>query len=201
MNDLALFQTCFHRANALAPLALARAMRPLFTKTYVRPIVLCIGSDRVTGDSLGPVAGTLLTCRNAPAFIYGTLSHPITAREVPHLKQFLACTHPLSPVLAVDAAVGKREDVGLLKFLRTPLRPGSGSQKQLGEVGDASILAVVAEKERGFQALENVPLGRIREMAELIAEGVLLALQGRNFGAGAGSREERLQKDERAERF
>lgn len=169
-------ETCFQCCNSLASLGLARAMRPLFIKTYVRPIILCVGSDRVAGDSLGPMVGTMLKERHLPVFLYGTLSSPVTAREAAYVREFLTCTHPLSPVLAVDAAVGTREDIGIMKFANVPLLPGSGANKRLGAVGDASILGIVAEKEKGFSALENARLHLVREMAEAIAEAVSLAL-------------------------
>ena len=63
-----------------------------------------------------------------------------------------------------------------MKFANVPLLPGSGANKRLGAVGDASILGIVAEKEKGFSALENARLHLVREMAEAIAEAVSLAL-------------------------
>ena len=44
-------------------------------------IILCIGSDRSTGDALGPLVGTMLENYNTytclPAKIMGTLSEPV----------------------------------------------------------------------------------------------------------------------------
>lgn len=122
------------------------------------------------------MVGTMLKERHLPVFLYGTLSSPITAHEVAYVRAFLACTHPLSPVIAVDAAVGSREDIGLIKYRAEALLPGSGANKRLGAVGDASILGIVAEKEKGFSALENARLHLVREMAEAIAEAVTIAL-------------------------
>ena len=46
-----------------------------------RPIVfVCIGTDRSTGDSLGPLIGTLLVEKNIhPFHVYGSLENPIHA--------------------------------------------------------------------------------------------------------------------------
>src|SRR3954466_14015390 len=46
-----------------------------------RPVVfVCIGTDRSTGDSLGPLIGTLLVEKNIhPFHIYGSLANPIHA--------------------------------------------------------------------------------------------------------------------------
>jgi DNA-binding LacI/PurR family transcriptional regulator len=69
-----------------------------------RPIVfVCIGTDRSTGDSLGPIVGTLLEEKGLRTFyVYGTLDEPIHAvnlsenyiREIKELKQvvpFVTC--------------------------------------------------------------------------------------------------------------
>ena len=50
-----------------------------FAMLGFQPIVLCIGSDRVTGDCLGPIVGQMLTERKANAYVYGTLDRPVTA--------------------------------------------------------------------------------------------------------------------------
>ena len=143
------------------------------------PAIVCVGSDRVAGDSLGPLTGSILQKCGADAFLYGTLGRTVTAREVPALRSFLKQTHPASPVLAVDAAVGNAEEVGLVKLSNAPLYPGSGTNKQLGCFGDVSILGIVARREEGFAALDRVRLGTVCRMAEVIAEAVLLALEGK----------------------
>ena len=112
------------------------------------PVVLCIGSDLAIGDSLGPVAGTMLRARGSGfyGYVYGTLKNPVTAKEVKYLGEFLRKTHPASKIVAVDAAVGEEEEIGLIKVLPSPLRPGAGANKRLPKVGDVSVLGIVAKK-------------------------------------------------------
>ena len=116
MDNITAFETVIHAQNALAPLVLAKCLRASLLKTYVRPAIVCVGSDRVAGDSLGPLTGSILQKCGADAFLYGTLGRTVTAREVPALASFLQKTHPKSPVLAIDAAVGSAEEVGLVKL-------------------------------------------------------------------------------------
>ena len=170
----------FHRANALARLALAKSIASHLSKTNVCPIVVCIGSDRVPGDSLGPVVGTMLEEKRTPAYLYGTLRSPMTAREIAPLQRFLERTHPGAPVIAVDAAVGKSEEVGLIKLNASPLYPGSGAQKQLGSIGDVSLLGIVAGREEGFPALERVRYSDVYAMACVLKEALLLVLEQRD---------------------
>ena len=139
------------------------------------PIVVCVGSDLVIGDSLGPLTGSMLAFKTQGlgAYIYGTLQNPITAKEVKYLKDFLRKTHPNRSIIAVDAAVGRTEDIGLVKITSSPLSPGAGANKQLGSFGDATVLGVVAEKSMGNYALfNNTRLRLVYAMADKISEGI-----------------------------
>ena len=63
-------------------------------KKLKTPTIICVGSDLVLGDSLGPLVGTMLTNRNANAYIYGTLNSPITAKEIACAKLHVKMLHP-----------------------------------------------------------------------------------------------------------
>ncbi|MDY6368087.1 MAG: spore protease YyaC [Clostridia bacterium] len=138
-----------------------------------KPIVVCVGSDLVLGDSLGPLVGTMLVRCKAPAYIYGTLSSPVTAKEIACAKVHLKMLHPESFAVAIDAAVGNAEDIGLIKVANKGLKPGLGVDKNLGILGDCSIIGVVAERSKQNYNLFNLTrLNLIYKMAEQIADGV-----------------------------
>ena len=139
------------------------------------PVVVCVGSDLAIGDSLGPITGSMLQYKTQGlnAFIYGTLSAPVTAKEIGTLRAFLRETHRGTPVLAIDAAVGDKGDIGLIKLSDTPLLPGAGANKKLGAVGDVSIMGVVAEKSVGNYGLLNTTrLNLVYGMSEIISDAV-----------------------------
>ena len=52
-----------------------------FIKDYLdeNTIIICIGTDRCIGDSLGPLIGTFLKEKQFPLPVYGTISEPIHA--------------------------------------------------------------------------------------------------------------------------
>lgn len=137
------------------------------------PIFICVGSDLVLGDSLGPLVGTFLKSKNARSFIYGTLNYPITAKEVDYARLYLKQMHPNSIAIAIDAAVGKEEDVGLIRVIDKGLKPGLGVNKKLGEVGDAGIIGVVAKKvDKNFNLYNLTRLNLVYSMAETISNGI-----------------------------
>ncbi len=138
-----------------------------------KPILICIGSDLVLGDSLGPLVGTLLRKKNVRSYIYGTLNYPITSREVEYARTYIKQMHPNSISIAVDAAVGESNDIGLIRIMNKGLKPGLGVDKSLGVVGDISIIGVVAEKSLNNYNLFNLTrLNLIYKMAEQIADAI-----------------------------
>lgn len=138
-----------------------------------RPIFICIGSDLVMGDSLGPLVGTFLKNKNVRSFVYGTLNYPITAKEVEYARTYLKQMHPDSLSIAIDAAVGDSDDVGLIRVLNKGLKPGLGVDKNLGTVGDISIIGVVAGKSsKNYDLFNLTRLNLVYKMAENIAFGI-----------------------------
>ncbi len=162
----------FQIYNKLSTDGIALAVDKFVTQM---PVVLCIGSDLAIGDSLGPITGSMLRYKTQglSCFIYGTLSSPVTAKEIRYVRNFLKETHKGSPVIAVDAAVGSEGDIGLIKILDTPLYPGAGANKKLGAVGDVSIIGIVAERSVGNYALSNTTrLNLVYSMADKISDAL-----------------------------
>ena len=139
------------------------------------PIIVCVGSDLAIGDSLGPIVGSMLRYKTQGlnTFIYGTLSTPVTAKEIKYLRSHLKSTHKKRTVIVVDAAIGAQGDIGTIKISNNPLYPGAGANKKLGSIGDLSIMGIVAEKSIANYALLNTTrLNLVYSMAEIIANAL-----------------------------
>lgn len=165
----------FNLYNKLASTGLLMALKNLLSGEEKPPVILCIGSDLVIGDSLGPVTGTLIQnkTRGIPCYVYGNLSAPVTAKEVKYVDSFLRKTHPGRKIIAIDAAIGEEGDVGLIKVNNQPLKPGSGAKKKLGKVGDISILGIVAEKSLfNYAVLGNIRFNIVYKMSDIISESI-----------------------------
>lgn len=139
-----------------------------------RPVVLCIGSDRVTGDCLGPIVGQMLMERNANAFVYGTLERPVTALNLKSAIKHIKSVHADKKILAVDSSVGKSCDVGKIRIAHGALAPGSADGKNLPKVGDVSVTATVTDL--SVTPLSAVRLGIVYSLADRIATRIIGAL-------------------------
>lgn len=168
-------QYSFNLYNKLAPTGALMALNALLVNEKQPPVIVCIGSDLVIGDALGPITGTLIKSKTEglPCYVYGCLSTPVTAKEVKYVNSFLRRTHPGRKVIAIDAAVGEDGDIGLIKISDTALRPGSGAHKKLGKVGDISVLGVIAEKSLfNYSVLNSTRLNVIYTMSQIISDAV-----------------------------
>ena len=162
----------FSTFSKLAEDGISQSLKQL-TPNGAKPIFICIGSDLVLGDSLGPLVGTMLKSRGAKSYVYGTLNFPITAKEVEHAGKHLKQMHPNAISIAIDAAVGNANDVGLIRVCDRGLKPGLGVNKDLGVVGDLSIIAIVAAKSLQNTHLFNLKrLNLVYKMAETITKGI-----------------------------
>lgn len=135
-------------------------------KSYDRISVICIGTDRSTGDSFGPLTGHMLSRLSLLEFdLYGTLEDPVHALKLPDVLSGINIENTL--VIAVDAGVGDPDMVGNIGMSFGPVKPGSGLGKTLPDVGDVSITGIVAMGGLApFVMLQNAPLGLVYSMAE-----------------------------------
>ncbi|MFC4601906.1 spore protease YyaC [Cohnella hongkongensis] len=140
-------------------------------------IFLCIGTDRSTGDSLGPWVGTLLEERGV-AGVRGTLKEPYDANTLPRLLRTLP-DHAI--VIAIDACLGRPESVGSYVATRGPLVPARSVNGSLGAVGTYSIAGVVNESSRKpYWTLQSTSLYHVMGMAKEMADAIANAVEEAN---------------------
>ncbi len=140
-------------------------------------IVLAIGSDRVTGDCTGPIAGHILAERGVR--VYGSLASPVTAMNVLQSYDEIKRKHPRAFVIAIDSAVGTDSEVGAVMVIPRGLRPAAAVGKNLPPVGDIGVVGVVSPQRLGADALNKVRLALAWSLAGKIADGISFALMRR----------------------
>lgn len=143
-----------------------------------RIVVVCVGTDRCTGDSLGPLSGSLLSKYRSSSFeLYGTLEKPVHAMNLDDtLDRFVHATdNPF--VIGIDACLGNASSIGMIHIGDGPLRPGAGVNKKLTPVGDIHISGIVnVGGLLGYQVLQNTRLHLVMSMASLIARSLFVAI-------------------------
>lgn len=142
-------------------------------------VFLCIGTDRSTGDSLGPLIGyKLKEQRIRKARIVGTLDCPVHAMNLEQSVAMVKMRYPNHVIVAVDASVGSQDHVGYITLGKGALRPGLGVSKNLQEVGDVFITGIVGGcGNYDPLMLQSVRLSVVMKMADCICESIFLVEQ------------------------
>lgn len=157
----------------------------------IRPLVaLCIGSDRYTGDALGPLVGTFLEERDA-CVVYGSLDRPVHAGNlVDTINIINTCYfHPI--IIAVDACLGKASEIGNIEAWEGGVEAGIAVGNRLPCVGDISVIGVVnAGSQLGYLDLQSTPLSIVVKLSQAIGEALVASLArmaSRDAAAGLAS--------------
>ena len=94
-------------------------------------VFLCIGTDRVTGDCLGPYVGHRLSSFCFPGiYVYGTLVQPVHALNLCDTRKEILSRHPDSLIIAVDASLGQKKHLGYVTIANGALYPGAAVHKK-----------------------------------------------------------------------
>lgn len=140
-------------------------------------IFCCIGTDRSTGDSLGPLTGSRLSeSVTFPHSVIGTLEKPLHALNLAKQMEGIQNNFSEPFIVAIDACLGKGDSIGQLLFQDGPLEPGSAVGKNLPSIGNVSIKGIV--NVAGFMeqaVLQSTRLHLPFEMSKVIAQSLQLA--------------------------
>lgn len=147
-----------------------------YTPPYRELVFLCIGTDRSTGDSLGPLIGYKLSnqlSKYSDIHVHGTLDDPVHAKNLKEKIKMLNEAYENPLIIAIDACLGKTDRIGFVKIGSGPLKPGAGVNKDLPAVGHMHITGIVnLSGYMEYLVLQNTRLSLVMKMAETITDGI-----------------------------
>lgn len=138
-------------------------------------VFLCIGTERVTGDCLGPFVGQKLSSYSGTVFsVYGTLFQPVHALNLTDIYQHIQTHHPNALIIAIDASLGEKKHLGYVTIANGALHPGAAIHKQLPSVGHIHITGIVNVSGVLEQlTLQTTRLSTVIFLADKIVQGIL----------------------------
>lgn len=140
-------------------------------------VIVCFGTNAISGDALGPMVGTLLTQKyNVPAFVYGTDESTVNGKNMAQWLSFIKTVHKDAIFVAVDASLGRADKIGEIVIRPDGVCP-SGVTGKVERFGDIGILGIVAQnhKDALMQLLCVSPL-EVSKMADKICVMINSAL-------------------------
>lgn len=134
--------------------------------------IICIGTDRSTGDSFAPFVGSLLQERGYENVI-GTIDYPVHGVN---LEERIKEIPEGNLVLAIDSCLGMKSNIGKLFLNSGKLQPGAALGKNLNCVGDFNIKGVVNvttdDAEINYKLLGATRLSSVLKMARYCVHSI-----------------------------
>lgn len=123
----------FNSTNSSSGVKMGKMLCDIVSKNILpnqEIIILCIGSDRSTGDSLGPLIGHQFRDYISPGmYLIGDLNQPVHAANLNYCLKTISKTFDNPYIIAIDASLGKEDHVGYMTLATGPLKPGLGVKK------------------------------------------------------------------------
>lgn len=141
-------------------------------------IFICIGTDRCTGDSLGPLIGYkakkfFKNLSQHNIFIYGTLECPIHSKNLIDIVSKIKMNFKNPYIIAIDSCLGSINNIGKVFIDKSPIYPGLAVNKELPPIGDLSITGIVnISGSYEFLILQNTRLFTVMTLADCISKGI-----------------------------
>lgn len=139
-------------------------------------IFICIGSNKIIGDSLGPLVGTYLKSKfNNNIIVYGDITNPVNFNSIDRILQEIRRKYNEKTVrILIDAALGK--NVGSIVINSKELNVGIGLNKAKKINGDISIKGIVGKNYndpiKNYLELKNKSFDQINDLAMQIVDTI-----------------------------
>ena len=144
-------------------------------------IFLCIGTDRSTGDSYGPLVGTALKENQCPFPVFGTIANPVHALNMEQVLKGIHRRFTQPTIISIDACLGEHHQIGSILLKDGPLIPGYAIHNPLPEVGTYHLKAVVNYLDPHFPAsfLNHTRLDTVMNLAKITSTVILNSVKNR----------------------
>lgn len=141
-------------------------------------IFVCIGNNKIVGDSLGPQVGDFLKNRLKDNLVLGNKKKNICKNA--DLIEFNSVIRNKF-IIAIDSAFSFPNLIGEIFITEGPIFMGNAFNKDQGAIGNVSIKAVVAEfKDNNKDKIKNlkkIDNYFIRDLSQLIGNGIIEAIK------------------------
>lgn len=157
-------------------------------------IFLCIGTNKVIGDSIGPIVGTNLkndlknnlkfkgdfNIENTSIKIIGDMSNNISYNNIEDNIKNIKNSSEDNFIIVIDSALSSENNIGKIFVHNRGLKYAESLKRKNEIIGDMSIKAVVGKNTqnrfKNFKILKNISSQRVITMSNIVSKGIIDAM-------------------------
>lgn len=163
-------------------------------KAHKNIIFLCIGTNKIIGDSIGPIVGTSLKTllqtnsklkqnleiNNKNIKVIGDVFSNISYQNIDENMQNIKNSVEDNYVIVIDSALSSENNIGKIFVQNRGLKYAESLKRKNTIIGDMSIKAVVGKnmqnRFKNFKILKNISSKRIVAMSNILSNGIIDAM-------------------------
>ena len=157
-------------------------------------IILCIGTNKVIGDSIGPIVGTNLKndlkinmkfkdefyIKNKKIKIIGDMCNNISYNNIKENIEKIDTIGEKNFIIVIDSALSSENNIGKIFIHNRGLKYAESLKRSNEIIGDMSIKAVVGKNTqnrfKNFKILKNISSQRVITMSNIVSKGIIDAM-------------------------
>lgn len=143
-------------------------------------IFVCIGTNRIIGDLIGPYVGTILsktfsTYNNID--VIGDNDNLVTYNNIEQKMKYINEVYKDKLIIVIDSALAEEQNIGKIFVQNRGLRYAESLKKKNTVIGDISIKVVVGKNANdsieNFKILNNISFKNILKMSYIVSNGII----------------------------
>ena len=153
---------------------------------YSNLVILCIGTNSIIGDSIGPITGSNLKhLENEYLKIYGTMRNTLNFNNAKDVINDIYNNFLKPYIITIDAALSNRKKAGEIVLNKGYIKIGKALERSICFYSNININCVVGRnlqlKEENIEELKKVEKKNIYEMSEIVSLGIENVLKNVNI--------------------
>ena len=145
---------------------------------YSNIIILCIGTENIIGDSVGPIIGSnIKKLENEIIKIYGCIGENLDFSNTKKIVEQIYKTYINPFIITIDAALSKQKREGEIYISNGYIKIGNALEKSICFYSNVNIKCIVGKynninKKDNINVLNNVSKEEIYNIVEIVSKGV-----------------------------
>lgn len=147
---------------------------------YRNIVFLCIGTNKIIGDSIGPIVGTNLKNKLLPSNkinVIGDMKNNIVYNNIENTVKNI---NEKDLVIVIDSALSEDENIGQIFVHNRGVKYAESLNRKNSVIGDMSIKVVVGKNTKNemknFNILRNTSISRIVKLSNIVSNGIIEAI-------------------------
>lgn len=165
----------------------SRLYRSIIKNDFSNIVFVCIGTDKIIGDSFGPLVGENLKNKIESEYIhiYGTLENTVNYLNIFQIRKVIASKYNKPCIITIDSALSKTEEVGKSFINWGGIELGKAINKGLYFDSNINIKTVIGKERKSnlnnIMELQKINEDFVSNLANYVSLGIIETLETVNY--------------------